>query len=333
MAFGQTREEKLRNFKEMPKTKSEEPQTVIPTGNIGIVNLEQKKKPHNVTIQNYNKNEPKIKANIKYSAKQSFRRYKTKTEPNLLSKIQVNEDDDIVNKIKEALGIKTESKNSNYTETETSSVPFYKGVDDLPAENITDRREPIARKEIIGISELLNENTDRREPIGEKPVPRETYLMDEITDISMEDSEELTNWFTDNEWKTRVENEAANLLKYNIGKRISRKANEKLAKDLSDAMTISQLDDIKKNIIVSEAKRGNKTVGLDWYADNSPKRTERYSFGLDVALPTPKKMNFQPKTRDAETSMRGAGRPPTASYRNANPTRASVGEMTNPTAY
>ena len=80
MAFGQTREEKLRNFKEMPKTKSEEPQTVIPTGNIGIVNLEQKKKPHNVTIRNYNKNEPKIKANTKYSAKQSFRRYKSKTD-------------------------------------------------------------------------------------------------------------------------------------------------------------------------------------------------------------------------------------------------------------
>ena len=259
MAFGQTREEKLRNFKEMPKTKSEEPPTVIPTGNIGIVNLEQKKKPHNVTIQNYNKNEPKIKANTKYSAKQSFRRYKSKTEPNLLSKIQVNEEDDIVNKIKEALGIKTESKNSNYTETETSSVPFYKGVDDLPAESITDRRE---RRERIGISELLNENTDRREPIGEKPVPRETYLMDEITDISMEDSEELTNWFTDNEWKTRVENEAANLLKYNIGKRISRKANEKLAKDLSDAMTISQLDDKKKILLFP--KRREETKQSDW---------------------------------------------------------------------
>ena len=285
---------------------------INPVGNVGIVNLEQKKKPHNVTIRNYNKNEPKIKANTKYSAKQSFRRYKTKTEPNLLSKIQVNEDDDIVNKIKEALGIKTESKNSNYTETETTSVPFYKGVDDLPAENITDRREPI----------------------GERAVPRETYLMNEITDISMEDSEELTNWFTDDELKTRVKNEAANLLKYNIGKRISRKANQKLARDLSDAMTISQLDN-KKDIVVSEAKRGNKTVGLDWYLDSSPKRTERYSLGLDVALPTPKKMNFEPKTRDAGTSPRTTkGRPPAAAYRPVtNPTRASVGEMTNPAEY
>ena len=157
--------------------------------------------------------------------------------------------------------------------------------------------------------------------------------MDEITDISMEDSEELTNWFTDDELKTRVKNEAANLLKYNIGKRISRKANQKLARDLSDAMTISQLDN-KKDIVVSEAKRGNKTVGLDWYLDSSPKRTERYSLGLDAALPTPKKMNFEPKTRDTGTSPRTTkGRPPAAAYRIANPTRASVGEMTNPIEY
>jgi hypothetical protein len=98
-------------------------------------------------------------------------------------------------------------------------------------------------------------------------------------------------------------------------------------------MTISQLDN-KKDIVVYEAKRGNKTVGLDWYLDSSPKRTERYSLGLDVALPTPKKMNFEPKTRDAGTSPRTTkGRPPAAAYRIANPTRASVGEMTNPTAY
>ena len=280
---------------------------INPVGNVGIVNLEQKKKPHNVTIRNYNKNEPKIKANTKYSAKQSFRRYKTKTEPNLLSKIQVNEDDDIVNKIKEALGIKTESKNSNYTETETTSVPFYKGVDDLPAENITDRREPIK----------------------ERAVTRETYLMDEITDISMEDSEELTNWYTDDELKTR----AANLLKYNIGKRISRKANQKLARDLSDAKDISRLYD-NKDIVVFEATKGNKVVGLEWYPDDTPKRLERYSLGLDAALPTPKKMNFEPKTRDTGTSPRTTkGRPPAASYKTANPTRASVGEMTNPIEY
>jgi hypothetical protein len=73
---------------------------------------------------------------------------------------------------------------------------------------------------------------------------------------------------------------------------------------------------------------------LNWEVTNSPKRTERYSLGLDVALPTPKKFEFQPERRNAGTSPRGAGRPPAAAYRTArttaNPPRASVGEMTNP---
>lgn len=123
----------------MPK----EEQNIPPVGNIGIVNLEQKKKPHNVTIKNYNQNEPRASPNMKYSDKQRYRRYKTKTEPNLLSKIQINEDDDIVNKIKEAFGIKTDAKNSNYSEPETTPAPFYKGADDLPVEPIANRRDEI----------------------------------------------------------------------------------------------------------------------------------------------------------------------------------------------
>ena len=146
MAFGQLRSEKVGQLKEQPKPKAEEAPNPIQTGNIGIVNLEQKKKPHNINIRNYNPNEPKTKANIKYSAKQSYRRYKTKTEPNLLSKIQINEDDDIVNKIKEAFGLQTDVKNSNYTKIDPAPAPFYKGIDDLPA-------EPVARRK--DINELL----------------------------------------------------------------------------------------------------------------------------------------------------------------------------------
>jgi len=310
MVFGQTREQKLKNLQELSKAKTEDAPNLIPTGNIGIVNLEQKKKPHNVTIKNHNPSEPKTKPNTKYSAKQSYRRYKTRTEPNLFNKIQVNEDDDIVSKIQEALGIKPEGKKSNFSEVETSSVPFYKGVDDLPVERIADRREPIA---------------DRREPTEELERPlavtRGAYAMSEISDYSMEDAEELTNSFMD---------EASDLIKYNIRKRLSRKTNKNLAKDLADAMMISKLDPIK-DVIVSEVKRGNKVIGLDWYQDSSPKRTQKYSLGLDVALPTPKKMDFQPKTKDAGTSPRTTkGRPRKSEYFNPPPT----GEMTNPaTAY
>ena len=117
-----------------------------------------------------------------------------------------------------------------------------------------------------------------------------------------------------------------------MGKHLLRKSNKKLARDLADAMTVSQLDDTK-DVTVSSIVRGNKVIGLEWFGDNSPKRQERYSLGLDRALPTPKKFEFKPNTRDATTSPRGAGRPQAAAYRVANPTRVSVGEMTNPTEY
>jgi hypothetical protein len=286
----------------VPIIPNEEPKT-NPVGNVGIVILEQKKKPHNVTIKNHNPSEPKTKPNTKYSAKQSYRRYKTRTEPNLFNKIQVNEDDDIVSKIQEALGIKPEGKKSNFSEVETSSVPFYKGVDDLPVERIADRREPTAEIE---------------RPLA---VTRGEFAMSEISDYSMEDAEALTNSFMD---------EASDLIKYNIRKHLSRKTNKNLAKDLADAMMISKLDDTK-DVIVSEVKRGNKVIALDWYQDTSPKRTQKYSLGLDVALPTPKKMDFPPKTKDAGTSPRTTkGRPRKSEYFNPPPT----GEMTNPaTAY
>ena len=174
MAFGQTREQKLNRLQPLPKPKiAEEP--VIPTGNISIVNLEQKKKPYNVNIRNYNRNEPKIKPNMKYSDKQRYRQYKTKTEPNLLNKIMVNEDDDIINKIKEAFGIKSDSLKSNYSEPETAPSQFYKGVDE--------------------IRELPVEPREQREQIGprvRRPLRRDQQLMEELNDITKEDAEELT---------------------------------------------------------------------------------------------------------------------------------------------
>ena len=112
-----------------PKTFTSTETNTLPVSNIGIVNLEQKKKPHNVNIKNYNPKEPKIKSNIKYSGKQSFRRYKTKTEPNLHSKIEINEDDDIVNKIKEAFGLKPNKENTNFTDVITAPTASINGVE------------------------------------------------------------------------------------------------------------------------------------------------------------------------------------------------------------
>jgi len=88
-----------------------------PSQNVNLVNLKEKKKPHNIQIDN-NRREPTVKANIKYSEKQNFRRYKTKTEPKLHSKILINEDDEIIDKIREAFGEK--KPNTNYAEVETA---------------------------------------------------------------------------------------------------------------------------------------------------------------------------------------------------------------------
>ena len=96
-----------------------------------VLNQEQKKKPHNVQIKNNNPKEPKIKQNVKYSAKQSYRRYKSITEPNLHSKIMVDDGDDMVSKIQEAFGIKPKAK-PNYTDSITHANPHNKGLDYMP---------------------------------------------------------------------------------------------------------------------------------------------------------------------------------------------------------
>ena len=76
-----------------------------------------KKIPHNIQINN-NKKEPTLRANVKYSAKQNFRRYKTKIEPKLHSQILINKEEDILDKIKQAFGVK--KPNTNYQQVETA---------------------------------------------------------------------------------------------------------------------------------------------------------------------------------------------------------------------
>jgi hypothetical protein len=120
-----------------------------------------------------------INANTKFSAKQSYRRYKTKTEPNLFNKIQVNEDDDIVSKIREAFGIAPDKPNTNYSEVETAPSAYNKGVEEPPA------IEPKMR------------NSDIYES---QPIPRKEQgqmgqlqlLLDDFNDVSIHDAEDLT---------------------------------------------------------------------------------------------------------------------------------------------
>ena len=170
----------------VPIIPNEEPKT-NPAYNVGIINQEQKKKPHNVNIRNHNPHEPKIKANTKYSAKQSYRRYKTKREPNLLNRIQVNEDDDVVSKIKEAFGIAHDKPDTNYSEVETAPSAYNKGVEEPPTIEPKMRNSDIYESQLIPWKE-------------EGQMEQLQSLLDEFNDVTIEDSQELTfqpRWSTE----------------------------------------------------------------------------------------------------------------------------------------
>lgn len=93
---------------------------------IGIVsNDKSKKKPYNITFKNFNPNEPKIrKSSILYTDKQKFRNYKTKTEPKLYNKIMVDDEEDLIAKIRKEFGIEDKTR-KNYSEVETTGMPYY----------------------------------------------------------------------------------------------------------------------------------------------------------------------------------------------------------------
>ncbi len=53
-----------------------------------------------------------------------YRRYKTKTEPKLYSKIMIDEEDDLVAKIRKEFGITADNKKTNYSDANTSGANY-----------------------------------------------------------------------------------------------------------------------------------------------------------------------------------------------------------------
>jgi hypothetical protein len=101
--------------------------------NIVLMNAEKKKKPHNISFKNFNPNEPKIhQINTKYSDKQKYRRFKTRIEPKLHQKIMVDDEEDLIAKIRKEFGIEDKTK-KNYSEVETSGTPYYETPNPKPA--------------------------------------------------------------------------------------------------------------------------------------------------------------------------------------------------------
>jgi len=146
---------------------------------IANINMEKKEKPHNIQIKN-NAKQPTVTPNIKYTDKHRFRRYKTKTEPNLLNRIKANEDDDIIDKIKAAFDPGYKKPNTNYSDMITAPAPFNNGVDEPPELGTKIYSSDVKRPERI---------QERRE---ERRPERIEERMGELFDMSPEDEEELT---------------------------------------------------------------------------------------------------------------------------------------------
>ena len=124
-----------------------------------------KKKPHNIIINN-NRREQTAKPNTKYTDKQRFRKYKTKVEPNLLKRIEVNDDEDIVNRIKEAFTSKALTRDVETAPTAGITMPseFNNGVDELPVSRRfsfdPDELSPELKNAHREIERLLSESGD-----------------------------------------------------------------------------------------------------------------------------------------------------------------------------
>jgi len=225
-----------------------------PLSQIAFINKDKKKKPYDVNIKNYNPDEPKISVNMKYSDKQRFRKYKTKTEPKLFSKIMIDEEDDIVKTIKKAFGIE-DKKKLNYSDVETSGTPYY----EEPQPQQPQEQEQEQRREIPNTPS----NIGRVEGTIIAPKPRRpkksasasTEITSEIADppqlspgkmialMALKKADEFNK-------KNQLAEEAAKLKAQQEKERIlelSRIAREEQAKDkILENMLLFNEDDVKK---------------------------------------------------------------------------------------
>ena len=332
--FGQKREEKIKNLQELPAPMSKPDEvSTAPGYNFANINLEQKKKPHNIQINNKAK-QPKVTPNVKYTEKQRFRRYKTRTEPNLFNKIQVNEEDDIVEKIRAALDPAYKKPNTNYSDAITAPAPFNEGAEQAPEAD----------------TEMYSEISYESSAPAKDDAIRER--MSEIDDVSPEDYEALTfqpakidllktpteqvgysSIYGDEEVsmsspKLRfTKEEAANILQKNAAKYIGKKTTKLIQKEYGALQfENSLLGD--NDMTISTIKRGNKVIGLQGETSTLT-RKKRYDAGLDLALPTPQKyiLKTPVTTVDSSTSPRGSGRPSNSSYKTVS--KKLIGELTN----
>jgi hypothetical protein len=160
--------------------------------------------------------------------------------------------------------------------------------------------------------ELHSEQNHARElaadfsDIGRETQEELTSQLSESSDMAIDDPSRelfLKHW-NDPEAKAKVfseqEQEAIKKLQYNYQKHLSRKEGRAVRKDLEGAMTLTQMNkdyDLNRDITVTPIKRRNKVVGLGYEETTTPQRIQRYSLGLDEALPTPEQFKSKKNTK------------------------------------
>ena len=267
-----------------------------PFSNVAIINPEEKKKPHNIKIKNHNKNEPKInKVNIKRSAQQKFRTYRTIIEPNLHNKILINETDDIVAKIKKAFGL-AEPANTNYSKMQVAENTFStmpSAVNEIPAtpirrgrgQSYTSSKGSDSDLEIFKDydaptifsrwDKIDRENTEREERYKKLSAAMrgavsieslQRITAPEISDISAKDAEELTGQISKSDEQFVRENVALNMLndalfrgQVNIKEGFSNYKNMKaVKKEIKDAIKLNSKEDISHVVAFDPRVKGKK---------------------------------------------------------------------------
>jgi hypothetical protein len=167
-----------------------------PVNYVGIINTKNKKKPYNITFKNFNPNEPKINANMKYSDKQRYRRYKTKTEPKLFSKIMVDDEEDLIAKIRKEFGIEDKTR-KNYSDVKTSDAQYYEKPNPetgrppylVEMNDFTD----VSRNDFEDLTGQVRQydlSKDKEEVADEDLLP---FDDEEVADVADEDEEEVAD--------------------------------------------------------------------------------------------------------------------------------------------
>ena len=245
--------------------------SINPLNTIGIMNHSLKKKHHNIIIK-----EPKSQtrsSHIKYSDKQNFRRYKSNVEPKLHNKIMIDEEDDMVAKIKNAFGIKDPPKDhgSNYTYVITAQAPAdaNDGVDPPPQVPTNFyKNKPKNGQQVIQEQAQEEKQEELQHNFGDD---YQFDLMDAsgINDVSREVQEELSNQVADNDGDFLRRLKAVQ----KIQKFHSYHKDKQLWADLQEAKFLNSIHDSKYNpeqdiqdqmrVVASPVRRGNETVGLE----------------------------------------------------------------------